>query len=50
MPLTDHEIRVEIVRHRHDHLLESVDIVGITHAFGRPWNVDVPASDQKDLI
>lgn len=39
---TDDKVRVELVSNRHDDLLESIDVVGITEACRRPRNVDAP--------
>lgn len=49
---TDNQIRIEIIRNWHDDLLKSIEVVGITHSPGRPWDVYVPrpisAEDKKD--
>lgn len=40
--LTDNEVRIKLVSNRHHHLLESKQVIGISHALCRPRNVDVP--------
>lgn len=41
LALTNHQVWVEIICDRHDHLLESIEIVRITHSFGGPGYIDI---------
>lgn len=39
--LTDDKVRIKFVCDRHHYMLESEHVIGISHAFSRPRNVDV---------
>lgn len=44
--LTNHEIWVELMRYRHDYLLEGIHVISVTTAFVQPGNIDVPEKYQ----
>ncbi|KAH3684992.1 hypothetical protein WICPIJ_004024 [Wickerhamomyces pijperi] len=37
----DHQIRIKLIAHRHDHLSEGIHVVGIAHPANRPWDVHI---------
>lgn len=39
--LTHDKVRVKLVGDGHDDLLEGIEVICITHALGRPRNIDV---------
>ena len=48
--LTYNQIWIELVRNRHDNVLKGKQIVCVTHAFGGPGNVNVPALTLTEIM
>lgn len=40
--LTDNKVWIKLVRDRHDHLLEGIHVVTITHSLTGPGDIDIP--------